>query len=484
MLKSIFYSRFHPERGRSVIHQVPSGSIIPTPGSDNQPLVNISDISAYIIPPYELCDRQLSITSNGYRVLGFPVSLEDPQYERNRFTFNVCFVLDTDEDYRPWTTLVKKIAAFFAELETEDGILQAEENLAGLKWAGEEGYPVQNTGVIYRLLDAIFRDMNAYGETCVRADDFHVLNLRLTTHRQSPPKIKAWDVPLLVRPLPNREQWTWDLALKQIQPYIDGVTHVQRIAQLADVELKLAKRAIRELLYHGRIILMDLFHFQAIYAPTSDMAWFVKDDSMLDECRDYVSIPPKSDQAEPGQSLPAHATITPSKSTIVGLYTSLSPGAAMHDFALSHEAQLSNIDLRRFITFGVIKGFLRRIHKYALAIDSPSSNHLGTTDSSPSKSKPKSNEDAVREFDRAWKKAALTSGWATPPTEPPPIATELSKSSRSHEELRTVEDEMLRSYLDGKHCMDEICVEMRMSEKKVVERIRSGRFGEVVLFNK
>ena len=39
-------------------------------------------------------------------------------------------------------------------------------------------------------------------------------------------------------------------------------------------------------------------------------------------------------------------------------------------------------------------------------------------------------------------------------------------------------------FLDGKHCMDEICVALRLSERKVVERIRGKGFGEVVLFNK
>lgn len=50
------------------------------------------------------------------------------------------------------------------------------------------------------------------------------------------------------------------------------------------------------------------------------------------------------------------------------------------------------------------------------------------------------------------------------------------------------EDEKLRGFLDGKHCMDEICVAMRLSERKVLERLRSGRtrgvWGEVVVFCK
>jgi hypothetical protein len=60
----------------------------------------------------------------------------------------------------------------------------------------------------------------------------------------------------------------------------------------------------------------------------------------------------------------------------------------------------------------------------------------------------------------------------------------LGKSYRSTEKIRNDEDEMLRFYLDGTHPMDQICAEMHVSEKKVLERLRSGRFGEVVLLNR
>ena len=70
-------------------------------------------------------------------MLGFPVSLEDSKYERNRFTFNVCFVLDEYESHLSWEKVVQKTALFFQCMEEENGILSAEEQLEGLKWAGK-----------------------------------------------------------------------------------------------------------------------------------------------------------------------------------------------------------------------------------------------------------------------------------------------------------------------------------------------------------
>jgi len=490
MLKAIFYARFHPERGPSVIHQYPNGSVIAHDESEEPTLLSFSDIAAYIIPPYELRNRSLSICTEGYRVLAFPVSLENAKYERNRFTYNVCFVLDEKENARPYEQVVRKTAAFFSSMEEEDSLLQAEEDLDGLKWAGDEGYPTQHVGVVYSLLETLMKNLNAYGETCIRIDDIHVLNLRLTQPRIAPPRVRAWDVPLLIRPLPDPEEWTWDLTLRRIQQHIDGVNYVQRIAELADVELKLVKRAVRELLYHDRATLLDIFHFQAIYAPTADFAFFVRDEDMLQECVEYVTINPAEDATASAQD---HRNLPPAD-TVINLYSSLTPGLPLHDFVLTHHTQLQCIDIRRLITFGIIKGFLRRIHKYALAITGTpaGSQPLSTSHSSPTKGKPKSNEDAVKEFDRAWKRAALSSGWATPPLEPPaPAAVAAagavvgSKGSKQSDEVkRSEEDDKLRQYLDGRHCLDEVCVAMRMSERKVVEGLRSERFGEVVLFNK
>lgn len=480
MLTAIFYARFHPERGPSVIHQHPLGSVIPSAGQPGtSTLVHFSDIASCVIPPYELCNKALSVCSNGHRILGFPVSLEDQNYERNRFTFNICLVLDEKEDAHAWTLVVAKISAFFRAMEEEDGLLQQEERLPGLRWAGEEGYPPTSTGVVHPLLEAIVAGINAYRETCIRVDNTHVLNLRLDTTPTKPQKVHAWDVPLLIRSLPSASQWTRDLTLQRIYPHINGVTHIQRISRLADVETKLVRRAVRELIYHDRAMLLDVFHFQAVYALTRDFAWFVKDNNMLDECIGYITV----DRSVASTTKPegGSETITPHE-MIIKLYVSLAPGTSVQDFVLAQQSHLINIDIRRFITFGVIKGFLRRIHRYAIIVNSSRANvHLeAKTDSSPSKSKPRSQEDAAKDFDRPWKRAALSSGWVTPPLDVPPSES-LSRSARSAEELKDEEEQKLQSFLDRAHCLDGICVAMAMSEKKLVARLQSGRFGEVLI---
>ncbi|SMR50700.1 unnamed protein product [Zymoseptoria tritici ST99CH_1E4] len=487
MLEAIFYARFHPERGPSVIHQYPAGSIISPPDASSRPFINWADISSYIIPPYDLCNQSLSICTAGHRVLAFPISLEDAEYDRNRFTFNICFVLPEEEDAHPWESIVRKTARFLMAIETEDCVLQIEEDLKGLKLAGEAGYPA-DVGSIYTLLERIWEDLNAYGETCIQVNSSQTLNLRLEFQRSAPPKVNTWDVPLLIRSLPSREEWTWDLTLQRIHMYIDGIRHVQKIAELADVEVKLVKRAVKELVLHGRAMVLDIFHFQAIYTCTRDLSAFVQDLDLQDECRRYVTIPQEQEVLDTNDrhSISDASRPGPTREILVELYSSLHRGIQLADFCLTHQDELAHIDIRRFITFGVIKGFVQRLHKYALALEplpgSTPAPASGKRLSGGSHSKPRSGDDAMRECDRAYRKAALTSGWMTPPNGPPPSS--MGRSYKSTEKSRSEEDELLRFYLDGCHPMDQICAEMHVSEKKVLERLRSGRFGEVLFLNK
>ena len=523
MLKSIFYARFHPERGPDVLHQYPAGSISRSSASTSPleasaasltasatsasaapagatssraaaapPLLSFPSISAYVIPPHEISNRELGICVQGCRVLGWPVSIEGEGYERNRFVANVCFVIGEEEDgdedgvVAAWRLVVGKMARFMRGLEVEGagGVLRREEREAdgrvrrdgfelGDGCGYEQGKEQGGSGLVGWILKEVYEQLNAYAECCVRVSATQVLNLRLERglserSRPRPEKIRAWDVPLLIRELPDPERWTWDLVLEKVRPHIDGVNHVKRIARLADVDLKLVKKAVWELVLHERVMVLDIFHFQAVYALTKDFALFVKNVEVVEECRDYVAIDPKDGMFASVLSkeiLEDASGEPPDKCTIVELYTILKPGLSVADFCLAHQDLLANIDVRRFITFGVIKGFLKRLHKYALALDTP--------DFQPVPAPPTGTD-----LDEAWRKAALSSGWATPPTDGAGVLQEkLDGEARARRE-----EAKLVGYLDGKHCLDEVCVEMGMQERKLLEKTKSGRFGEVVVF--
>jgi nitrogen permease regulator 2-like protein len=60
----------------------------------------------------------------------------------------------------------------------------------------------------------------------------------------------------------------------------------------------------------------------------------------------------------------------PSFATLFELYCSLRQGKTLKQWILENRLALAGLDVRRFISFGVIKGFLYRVHRYPVLIES------------------------------------------------------------------------------------------------------------------
>lgn len=313
-------------------------------------------------------------------------------------------------------------------------------------------------------------------------DDSNTINLKLFPTRSLPPPVHAWHVPLSTVQL-SALNTSFDLTLLRIIPFINGIQSVSQIAQLADTDLSLTRKAVRHLLYYGCIILLDIFQFGAVYAPTAEIGAFVEDKGIQEECLRYVIIPvPSNSSYGPASSQPrnvhttdatakadndqtncvsSHVTCpTPHRPTITThtlaqLYTSLRQGVPLHKWVLEHAALLAGIDVRRLVTFGVIKGFLYRAHRYVVA---------------------------AHGYSRPGSKAANLQGGKE--GENSGEGDEGEGRGGVEEQLARVEGHSegaglpLARYLDGMHCFDEICTELQMSERQAMEKI--GRaYGEV-----
>nr|OQO27370.1 hypothetical protein B0A51_05262 [Rachicladosporium sp. CCFEE 5018] len=475
MLHAIFYARFHPERGPELFSQWPPDLAL-FQGSTGSPsgLLDFSELSTFLVPPQDLANRALSVYASGYRVLGFPISLEGTRYPRNRFAFNVCLVIEETLDparVKSWQAIAATLAKFMRDLEANGstkGMLSREESIRDA--GGEE------TGIVAKVLKGVFEDLNDYGECCVRVSKSQVLNLRLSAPDAElipTPKVCDHDVPLLIRSLQSSDYEKLDLVLAQIAPHFNGVSHVKKIAQLADVHLPLARKAIRTLVRSGHAMILDIFHFQAVYQLTPDFAWFASDAEMVDECRVYSTIDPADNIFAPSWDADTRSratrTGTISRTTVIELYSAIDGTITVADFCKTHEVRLYNIDVRRFFTFGVIKGFIRRRHKYV----------MGSSTSSPTAC----TSNAVRwkpesDPNKAWRDAAFSSGWATPPVTSPTMTKDPLPSA---EQVRDDLDARLARYLVGQHCIDQMCVELGVIEKAILARFQSGAFGDVAV---
>lgn len=190
------------------------------------------------------------------------------------------------------------------------------------------------------------------------------INLKLFPTYANPPPVNDWDVPISLlnlgrdRSAPGGIDWSsdWDLTMASVYPYVNGINHVKRIAQLADADLELTRQCMEHLLYYGCIIMVDVFQFFNIYALKPSIASLADDPSIQAECGSYVT--------RPGYAIPPWPTL-------LSLYTALRPGIVLDQWIEERDVEAMGVDVRRFITFGVIKGFIRRVHRYPVLLGGP-----------------------------------------------------------------------------------------------------------------
>lgn len=209
---------------------------------------------------------------------------------------------------------------------------------------------------------------------------------------------------------------------------------------------------------------------------------------------------------------------------IVELYAALKQGTSVKQWYAAHSRQLANIDIRRFITFGVIKGFLYRVHKYACATGQPApaarnslvpgnGNGNGNGLSAPGTVANTPAQLSAGPSSRA------TTGNNTPYAassvgEEAPISSigkgqgqgveggheragSFHSAGRSgtfggnvpltglfeEDEEDGIDERLFSRYLDGTHCFDQICTELEISERELTARLK--RFpGEVVIIHR
>ena len=328
-------------------------------------------------------------------------------------------MLAEDAEFSSYIPVVRKLNTLFRSLEEQSQFLSRDGS-------------APDSGKIYALCEILLEDLNNYSEAMIPIDASNTLNIKLFPTYPPPPPLYAHHVPLATVRLQDLVDENWDLTMLRVLPWIDGVNSVKQIALLADADFKLVRKAIRHLLYYGCVLLLDIFSFGAIYAPTPEVAAFVESKEMQVECGGYVALGEVDGFGAEREEEDKRAL---NGTQLAELYLSLRQGLSVKSWCMEHADVVVKIDVRRFITFGVIKGFLYRVHKYALAtsIHKLSSKRL-----------------AKANFSRP-------------------------KQRKEQEEKMGGETENvdLGKYLDGTHCFDEICTDLMISEKELTARLKA-----------
>ncbi|KAF7597036.1 Nitrogen permease regulator 2 [Aspergillus hancockii] len=538
MIKAIFYSKFDTQEGPKVVHQVPDGAIAPSATAPSQSLfLTFSDISFFVIPRQELCGNLIQVCTNGYRILGYPICMKSPRYDRNEFIFNFCLVLAEEEDFSTYKSVVQKLADLMHGLEEQGQFLSRDHSKSG-------------EGKVYSLCETLMEDLNNYCECMIPIDELNTLNIKLFPVYPAPPSVKAWHVPLFTVRYQTFMDENWDLTMQRIVPHINGVNSVRIISILADTDFSLTCRAIRHLLYYNSLLLLDIFSFSAIYAPTALFSSTIaSDENMQRECARYVntlfaspvaastltnptrsydpdavwpplgehltgttanidiassngSVRPRSPSPTPTITAPGSTATTaedhPEREVVDGvgiveLYASLKQGQSVKQWYLHHNRQLAHIDIRRFITFGIIKGFLYRVHKYAYATGLPAPptkstlhhhhHYHGQVTSGPSSRGPGTGTNSPYATSVGDEPAPINLHQHDGPSPSVHSGSRPGTVIEDEDEEDFIDDKSLSKYLDGMHCFDQICTELEISEKEFTARLKRYS-GEVLILHR
>lgn len=419
---AVFYAVFHPTAGTSIVHQVPEDAI--TSSSNATTLFNFDTVKNYIIPKPRLCNKLILFKIDKLRVIGYPINIENSHYARNSFNFNFGFVFPYDSDTTPYASAIERMGKMFRELEEQSFILSKLDKQSSFFKKDTEGAPLlpaqlkfSSTLVtpghsrikkitlssIELLIHQVFQDLNNYSECCIPLDSANSVDIKLFPVLPPPVNIKAYQVPIATVKLHQLVDVNWDPTMVKILPYINGINSIKRISELADADYLLVKQCIQHLMHYKCINVIDIFQFNNIYAPTNNIGNFLKSSGMAEECQAYIisdnstlggssseaaAVTPQNHLVSPapafikqgievataptveplsGKGKTSRKTIhVPPKATLFYLYRSLNQSQTIKEWCIQHRKQLENVDVRRFINFGVLRGIIYRVQAYPI----------------------------------------------------------------------------------------------------------------------
>lgn len=291
----------------------------------------------------------MSSNALGHKVIGYPVRIDHQRYPRNAFYFNLCFVCDSWARSVQYEPVVKKLSEYLLMMEEETAFLSN----------------VNNNSRIQNLLMSILRDLNEK-QVATIVEGETTIYLKISKLKPDPPPVQDHQVPLLCKGFENISLESWDLTTQQVVPFINGISHVARIAAEADVENQLVKSCIQNLVYYGVVQLFPLLKYSNVYMCTRNLQNLSKDHQFAEDCRRYVQL--HHAENEPKR--------LPSLHRIMQLYSQMTHGVTLRALCQRLCPRDNGIDERKLVTFGLQHSLIRCINKYPIFTGSyPSPRH-------------------------------------------------------------------------------------------------------------
>ncbi len=191
-IRGIFLAEFHTTVGPRVRIQT------------NSELVTaevFNDLSDYVIPKQRLSHRHVTANALGYKVVGYPIVLEDESYPRNQFIFNLCFVCYPWSRTVQYERAVEKFSRYLVFLEKEKKYLSSDKE--------------ENNAELLEAMCQAVKQLNSEGrKATVRLGTYQPRLVVVSPENDPPSYVHDWDVPIIVEDLDGVV--TSDLTSRQV----------------------------------------------------------------------------------------------------------------------------------------------------------------------------------------------------------------------------------------------------------------------------
>jgi hypothetical protein len=414
---AIIYCEFNLEKGPELVYQEPENYIKES---------EFPKISEFIVPSTQFCNKEIALHLGNAYLLGYPIFLNNSNYERNRFKFNFCLMIDEEEyEYNNYLydCLIKKINITFENLEIDYDFNFIKKNMdMVIKFIKDLFLDIKEKQYIIdihietdndfdlepklyslekvksvefsksRKDNLIINNNNKRGNLQLEKSYNSTKEIFMPEYQKSSfneinkkPKIKKrinfsfryidfnnikikienYFVPIWIKELDNKEIKKLDTINLKIINNINGINSVHKIAKNVSDELDLVKYALSSLYIIRGITFIDIFHDSNIYKPTTELKK-LKIEGLLTKFQKFCKMNKDDNQYEKNSENESNIEYM-DDNKLFSYYVLLANSKNIKSFRDKLKTVEFNMNL--FVGFGVYLGIIRRIHLYFYYIE-------------------------------------------------------------------------------------------------------------------
>ena len=205
---------------------------------------------------------------------------------------------------------------------------------------------------LVKLLTKVRDDINL-NKVCMLEDGDAIIPLCVVPHYPETVTVYPYDAPVLLDEFYKYVRSQWDLATLRIVPYVDGFSHVSRIAAMADVAVELVQECIKHLVLLGVAAIVPVFQYSNVYRPTPKLSQLAKDLELQKKAVQKCS-----------KSIIKQANVR----DIFRMFASMAHGATLGELCVRFNPSACNLNDKNTVLFGLMEGLIRRVNKYPITV--------------------------------------------------------------------------------------------------------------------